>query len=91
MNKESSSTPSNTKPENNGNKYKQIRLLGEGSFGKAYLVECIEDKVTINTFIYILYFNKQLFIYLIITFNCIIKTINKPNFIINLLIVLIFN
>ena len=31
--------------ENNGNKYRQIRLLGEGSFGKAYLVECLEDKV----------------------------------------------
>jgi hypothetical protein len=27
------------------NKYEQIRLLGEGSFGKAFLVECIEDKV----------------------------------------------
>src|SRR5690242_19746516 len=25
-------------------KYEQIRLLGEGSFGKAFLVECIEDK-----------------------------------------------
>jgi hypothetical protein len=27
------------------NKYEQIRLLGEGSFGKAFLVESIEDKV----------------------------------------------
>ena len=27
-----------------GNKYEQIRLLGEGTFGKAYLVESIEDK-----------------------------------------------
>ncbi len=27
------------------NKYEQVRLLGEGSFGKAFLVECIEDKV----------------------------------------------
>lgn len=26
------------------NKYEQIKLLGEGSFGKAFLVECIEDK-----------------------------------------------
>jgi NIMA (never in mitosis gene a)-related kinase len=24
--------------------YKRIRLLGEGAFGKAYLVECLEDK-----------------------------------------------
>jgi hypothetical protein len=34
---------------NNGydfnNKYEQVRLLGEGSFGKAFLVESIEDKV----------------------------------------------
>lgn len=27
------------------NKYEQIRLLGEGSYGKAFLVECLEDKV----------------------------------------------
>jgi hypothetical protein len=27
------------------NKYEQVRLLGEGSFGKAFLVECIDDKV----------------------------------------------
>lgn len=27
------------------NKYEQVRLLGEGSFGKAFLVESIEDKV----------------------------------------------
>jgi hypothetical protein len=27
------------------NKYEQIRLLGEGSFGKAFLVESLEDKV----------------------------------------------
>jgi hypothetical protein len=29
------------------NKYEQIRLLGEGSFGKAFLVEYIEDRVKI--------------------------------------------
>ena len=23
--------------------YRRIKLLGEGSFGKAYLVECLED------------------------------------------------
>ena len=23
--------------------YKRIKLLGEGSFGKAYLVECLSD------------------------------------------------
>ena len=41
------------KEKNNGinikqfnSKYEQVRLLGEGSFGKAFLVECIEDKVT---------------------------------------------
>jgi len=27
------------------NKYEQVRLLGEGSFGKAFLVESIDDKV----------------------------------------------
>ncbi len=27
-------------------KYEQVRLLGEGSFGKAFLVESIEDKVS---------------------------------------------
>ena len=26
------------------NKYEQIRLLGEGTYGKAFLVRCIEDK-----------------------------------------------
>jgi hypothetical protein len=42
-----------SKERNNGNeyshfnnKYEQIRLLGEGSFGKAFLVESIEDKVS---------------------------------------------
>jgi NIMA (never in mitosis gene a)-related kinase 1/4/5 len=24
--------------------YKRIKLLGEGAFGKAFLVECVEDK-----------------------------------------------
>jgi hypothetical protein len=40
------------KEKNNGlnsrafnNKYEQVRLLGEGSFGKAFLVERIDDKV----------------------------------------------
>jgi hypothetical protein len=28
------------------NKYEQVRLLGEGSFGKAFLVECIDDRVS---------------------------------------------
>ena len=27
-----------------GERYKNIKLLGEGSFGKCYLVECINDK-----------------------------------------------
>lgn len=27
------------------NKYEQVRLLGEGSFGKAFLVESVEDRV----------------------------------------------
>lgn len=30
------------------NKYEQVRLLGEGSFGKAFLVECAEDKVSFS-------------------------------------------
>jgi hypothetical protein len=36
--------------ENNlfNNKYEQVRLLGEGSFGKAFLVETLEDKVVLN-------------------------------------------
>lgn len=25
-------------------KYKKIKLLGEGSFGKAYLVQCLKDQ-----------------------------------------------
>jgi hypothetical protein len=29
------------------NRYEQVRLLGEGSFGKAFLVETIEDKVKV--------------------------------------------
>ena len=28
------------------NKYEQIRLLGEGTYGKAFLVRCIGDKVS---------------------------------------------
>jgi hypothetical protein len=31
------------------NKYEQVRLLGEGSFGKAFLVESIEDKVNLKS------------------------------------------
>ena len=30
-----------SKPES----YKKLKLLGEGSFGKAYLVQCDSDKV----------------------------------------------
>lgn len=29
--------------------YKKVKTLGEGSFGKAYLVECQSDKVSIFT------------------------------------------
>jgi hypothetical protein len=39
---------SNQNNQNNQNKpqtYTQIKKLGEGSFGKAYLVECNADKV----------------------------------------------
>lgn len=32
------------KPNNFNGKYEQIKLLGEGSFGKAFLVESIDDK-----------------------------------------------
>lgn len=28
--------------------YTQIKILGIGSFGKAYLVECNDDKVKLN-------------------------------------------
>jgi len=28
--------------------YTKIKLLGEGAFGKAYLVQCESDKVKIN-------------------------------------------
>lgn len=29
-------------------KYEQIRLLGEGSYGKAFLVESLEDRVRLK-------------------------------------------
>ena len=32
--------------------YNKIKLLGEGSFGKAYLVECNSDKVRFCRLIY---------------------------------------
>lgn len=33
--------------------YKKVKTLGEGSFGKAYLVECQSDKVSpITTYIW---------------------------------------
>lgn len=37
-------TPKNNPPHT----YRVIRLIGEGSFGKAYLVECNSDKVKLN-------------------------------------------
>jgi len=43
QNKEKLNGNYNNKPFNQ--KYEQVRLLGEGSFGKAFLVESIEDKV----------------------------------------------
>lgn len=38
---ESNSSNSQSKPQT----YRVIRLIGEGSFGKAYLVECNADRV----------------------------------------------
>jgi serine/threonine protein kinase len=42
----------NSNPNNNQNNkpqtYTQIKKLGEGSFGKAYLVECTADKVKVS-------------------------------------------
>jgi hypothetical protein len=32
--------------------YKKIRLLGKGSFGKAFLVECASDKVIKTVIVY---------------------------------------
>lgn len=41
--------------------YKQLKLLGEGSFGKAFLVENTVEKVKFNNFIfYIFKFNKEI-------------------------------
>ncbi len=40
-NSSESSSSSGSKPQT----YKVIRLIGEGAFGKAYLVECNLDKV----------------------------------------------
>lgn len=33
------------KPYNKPQTYRVIRMIGEGSFGKAYIVECNADKV----------------------------------------------
>jgi hypothetical protein len=47
------SNNNNNKPDSGQNKpqtYTQIKKLGEGSFGKAYLVECTADKVSIYPF-----------------------------------------
>lgn len=46
QNKEKNNGANNNKPFNT--KYEQVRLLGEGSFGKAFLVESIEEKVNTN-------------------------------------------
>lgn len=34
---------SNEQTGKEGEKYKKVRILGEGSMGRAYLVECTED------------------------------------------------
>jgi hypothetical protein len=40
------STQVNTQPsQNKPQTYRVIKLIGEGAFGKAYLVECNADKV----------------------------------------------
>jgi hypothetical protein len=36
----------NSQPNNKPFKYIPIRLIGEGTFGKAYLVKCTEDQVS---------------------------------------------
>ena len=36
---------SSSKKQAKDQTYKQVKLLGQGSFGKAYLVECSSDKV----------------------------------------------
>ncbi len=57
--KESNSSNNNnnqSKPKT----YKMIKLIGEGAFGKAYLVECIADRV-----INLIYFH----LYIIIIFR----------------------
>jgi hypothetical protein len=43
-----SSKDSNNSAQNKPQTYKMIKLLGEGAYGKAYLVECISDKVSFN-------------------------------------------
>jgi hypothetical protein len=51
QNKEKINGAISSKPFNS--KYEQVRLLGEGSFGKAFLVESIEDKVSIINIIFL--------------------------------------
>lgn len=41
----SETTKSPKKPTQAYESYKKIKVLGEGSFGKAFLVECGSDKV----------------------------------------------
>ena len=41
----------NSAPSGNINQtYNQIKILGRGSFGKAFLVQCNSDKVSKNIF-----------------------------------------
>jgi hypothetical protein len=44
------SKDSNSSAQNKPQTYKMIKLLGEGAYGKAYLVECISDKVCLFLF-----------------------------------------
>ena len=45
-----STTVSEVKPQQQYETYKKIELLGKGSFGKAFLVQCGSDGVSLITF-----------------------------------------
>ena len=54
------SNGSNNSNQNKPHTYKVVKLIGEGSFGKAYLVECNTDKVIFILKYYLIYLNRKI-------------------------------
>jgi hypothetical protein len=52
--KDKETNSSNSSKETKPQTYRVIKMIGEGSFGKAYLVECNSDKV--------IYFNLRVYV-----------------------------